>query len=96
MATEPATAAQPATMLIDEKKLLTEADFKAIVAVAVTYIEGEERVYTVEALGKDVVRVKLGTLKRPDRAYHGILFMLRRTAMGWSQDQRDPSSVWVE
>jgi hypothetical protein len=96
MAAEPAPAGQPGTELIDEKKLLTSADFKDIVAVAVTYIEGDEKVYTVEALGKDVVRVKLGTIKRTDRFCHGILFMLRRTPKGWHQDQNDPASIWVD
>jgi hypothetical protein len=96
MAAEPAPAGQPATELIDEKKLLTSADVKDIVAVAATYIEGDEKVYTVEALGKDVVRVKLGTIKRTDRFCHGILFMLRRTPKGWHQDQNDPASIWVD
>jgi hypothetical protein len=95
-AAEPAPDVRPPTVLIDEKKLLSAEDFKAIVAVAVTYIEGDERVYTVEALGRDVVRVKLGTFPKPDGTRHGILFMLRRTAKGWHQDQNDPASIWLE
>lgn len=87
--------AAPRAEVIDPKKLLSPADVDAILAEASTYIEGEEMIYHVEALGKDIVRIKLGIIPKPDgRAVHGMFFMLRRTPKGWKQDQRDPGSIW--
>ncbi|HEY9248568.1 MAG TPA: hypothetical protein VIO38_05530, partial [Rariglobus sp.] len=72
---------------------LSPEDLKAIVATAGTYLEGDEQIFSIDALTKDAVRVNIGIIKSPAWA-HGMKFTLHRSASGWTEDRRDKSEVW--
>lgn len=81
-------------IITDTAQVFSADDIKALAVAAGTYLEGDERIFSITALDKDTARINIGIV-HPTFA-HGMRFSLHRAGPRWIENPADKTEIWHE